>query len=311
MPAQSTPFESGGIVVGADGSEHAERAIAWAAEQAQLEGRRLFLATAAGTPHRRVVDLVGPYDGGDPDTVERLVTAARTIAEDAATAVRKQHPELTVEAVAPLGDARAVLLELAEHAHLLVLGSRGRGTVASTLLGSVSAAVSREAACPVVVCRPGHTGKHARQGVVVAADGTPESRPIIGFGFAVASLRGLPLTVLHCHWDVVGAVAGLRKDFVDLLGDDVPADLQLVLAESIAGFRETYPDVRVEVVASRGLVDEALGAHGGHWDLVVVGRHPMTSVARTLTGSIATTVLERSHSPVAVIPEAAAAVAAD
>ncbi len=41
------------------------------------------------------------------------------------------------------------------------------------------------------------------------------------------------------------------------------------------------------------------------WDLIVVGRHPMASLARVITGSIATTVVERAHTTVAVVPDTA------
>jgi nucleotide-binding universal stress UspA family protein len=273
----SENIDPGSIVVAVDGSDHAERAVHWAAEQASLEGRRLMLVAV----------------GED----------ARSIADHAASLIGSHHPGLDVRTLCRNGDPRRVLIELSAQAHLIVLGSRGRGALKSMLLGSVSAAVSAHAACPVVVCRPVHDQPRT-QGVIVGADGTPESLPVIEFAYQQASLRRMPLTVLHCFWDAAAAVAEYHR----ARGEDYAApdleDLRAVLATSVAGFAETYPDVPVALELKHGLVDEALSPRTTEWDLIVVGRHPMTSVSRVLTGSIATAVLERACATVAVVPEA-------
>ena len=49
----------------------------------------------------------------------------------------------------------------------------------------------------------------------------------------------------------------------------------------------------------------ALSAIADSHNLVVVGRHPMDAVRRRLSAVVATAVLERSHTHVAVVPEAA------
>lgn len=278
-PGMSENIDPGSIMVAVDGSEHAERAVRWAADQASLEGRRL------------VVVAVGED--------------ARAIADGAASQVGSLHPALAVQTLCREGDPRRVLIEFSEHVHLIVLGSRGRGALKSMFLGSVSAAVSAHAVCPVVVCRPAHDQPHA-QGVLVGADGSAESLPVIEFAYQQASLRRMPLTVLHCFWDPAAAVAEYRR----ARGEDYAVldleDLRAVLATSVAGCAEKYPDVPVALELQHGLIDEALSARTTEWDLIVVGRHPMTSVSRVLTGSIATAVLERARATVAVVPEAEA-----
>ena len=54
------------------------------------------------------------------------------------------------------GDPGDVIVEAAEaeHAHMVLVGSHGRGTVGRLLLGSVSEFVVRNAPCPVLVVRP-------------------------------------------------------------------------------------------------------------------------------------------------------------
>jgi nucleotide-binding universal stress UspA family protein len=269
----------GSIVVAVDGSEHAARALRWGADQAALEHRRVVVVSV----------------GEDAD--------AELFAEDAVAAARDRHPDLDLHGSAVPGDPRQVLIDLAEVAHVLVVGSRGRGALRGMLLGSVSAAVSSHAACPVVVCRP--PAEQARHGVVVGADGTRESLPVIEFAYRQAALRGLPLTVLHCFWDAVAAVAQYRQATGRPAGVPELEDLRAVLAESVAGLAEKYPDVPVHLTLEHGLVDEALSPRHEGWDLVVVGRHPMTSHARLLTGSVSRAVLERARSTVAVVPEQA------
>jgi nucleotide-binding universal stress UspA family protein len=269
-------IEHGTVLAAVDGSPHAERALRWAVEQACLENRRL---TACAV-------------GGDAEAV--LADAVRLTGELA--------PGLTVEPVARHGDPRQVLLELAEEADLLVMGSRGRGPMTSLLLGSVSSFVSAHASCPVVVCRP--DGEGATGGVVVGADGTRESLPVIEFAYRQAALRGLPLTVLHCFWDALVAVAQYHRSRGEDAVEPELSDLEALLAESVAGFAESYPEVEVTLSLQHGLVDEVLAPRHSPWQLVVVGRHPMTSLTRVLTGSVASAVVERARSTVAVVPEA-------
>ena len=52
------------------------------------------------------------------------------------------------------GDPTSQLVEASRNASLVVVGSRGRGSLRSTLLGSVSRAVAEKALCPVAVVRP-------------------------------------------------------------------------------------------------------------------------------------------------------------
>jgi nucleotide-binding universal stress UspA family protein len=298
--AVGTRLSPGSIVVAVDGSEHATRALEWAVEQAGLENRRLVAlsAFASGTAW----DSLVPGTGDVAIATEGPGQAAYALAEEAAAFARQLTPGVVVEGMGVPGDPRQVLVDLSPQAHLLVMGSRGRGPLRTMLLGSVSSAVVKQARCPVVVCRPRRSSGPGA-GVVVGADGTPESLPVIEFAFQQASLRGLPLTVLHVYWDAVTAVAGLRRAPESLLGEPDIEDLRVVLSQSIAGLRERFSDVDVTLRLSHGLVDAVL-VHDRSWDLVIVGRHPVDTVSRVLIGSIADAVLERAHTTVAMVPEA-------
>jgi len=69
--------------------------------------------------------------------------------------VRREFPSVEISSVVEEGWAGRRLIEAAEGADLLVVGSRGHGAVVGLLLGSVSEYCVTHAHCPVVVIRHG------------------------------------------------------------------------------------------------------------------------------------------------------------
>lgn len=282
----------GSVVVAADGSDHAMAAVEWAARQAILERRALSVVHADET---RLLDArawARAEDGGAPALLRTGHQTAVEVVDEAVAAARAVAPGVRVAGVIVDDDPRQALLAAGRIAHLLVLGSRGRGPARSLLLGSVSAGVVRHAECPVVVARPG-TGTGAR-GIVVGTDGSAASRLAVEFAFQLASFRQTPLVVVHSTFDVL-ARAG-RTVLSDL------EDPSLLLAESLAGLREKYPTVDVQTEVLHGLVDQALTENAPPHELLVVGRAPTTTLG-DLGGSISLSVLERARGMVAVVPE--------
>ena len=256
----------GSIVVGVDGSDASRQALQWAADQASFEGRPLFLV--------HVVDPRSRFEGEGPQAV----------LAKAASVVEWRRPAVEVHATSVVGDAREILLDHADRAALLVVGSRGRGPVGSTLLGSVGVAVGTRAACPVVVVRPHHPGA-VRRGVLVGVDTTPASRAPLELGYRMASFHDLPLTVLHCVVDAV--VDEHRRD----------------LAELVAGMSEKFPDVHVTRQLVRMRVPDAILEHqGADRDLVVIGRHHRAHRPRRGIATLVGTVIEHGACAVAVVP---------
>lgn len=137
-----------GVVVGIDGSEAAQHAIAYAAEEAS----------------RRAVPLTAVYAWMPPLTPgleylwsEELVESQRTAAEEAiaigVAGLSTRYPDLEVRREIVQASPVAALLQTAENAELLVVGSRGRGAISRLLLGSVSHGVLQALPCPVIVTR--------------------------------------------------------------------------------------------------------------------------------------------------------------
>lgn len=287
----------GSIVVGVDGSEHSNRALMWAAEQARAEGRRLVIAHGLRGTLPLEVDWFGPT-GGAPGALERMLAdAAEALVAEAIDLALGVSAGLDVHPHLARDDPREVLIAASRDAHLVVVGSHGRSPWRSLALGSVSSAVSRHAACPVVVVH----GDLARRdgGVLVGADGTAESLPVIEFAFRQASLVGESLTVMHGFWDIAGEQIHGRLVGADESGVE---DLRLLLSETVAGFSEKFPDVEVDLQLARGLVDVVLTGTRPPPSLVVVGRRDASTWSRLLYGSATTAVLERATGPVAVVP---------
>jgi nucleotide-binding universal stress UspA family protein len=139
----------GRIVVGVDGSQPATAALRWAARQADLTGDSVLAITVWQYPI-----YVAGY-GWAPvvmDDVDLQGIAEKTLAE-AVEAVVKPGSSITIEQRVVEGYAPSVLVEASEDADLLVVGSRGHGTFAEALLGSVSQHCSHHAKCPVVIVR--------------------------------------------------------------------------------------------------------------------------------------------------------------
>lgn len=291
----TTTLPAGAVVVAVDGSEHAERAVAWGADAALRERRPLLLVHALGNPNpygytSAVVDA-GALSADVREAGEELVSQA-------AERVRHNHPEVDVRTLCEPGDARDLLVDLSTTAHLLVVGSRGRGPVRSLLLGSVAAAVSRHAHCPVVVLRPNADDSHGG-GVIVGIDGSERSTSTVDFAFRAASWRNVPVIAVYCFWE-----AGRPSDARVLVGADEPGydEERALVSEVVAGLRGKYPDVEAHTELARGLVDQVLVdlAHGR--DLLVVGARSHGALTEAFLGSVATTMLEYAPCPVAIVP---------
>ena len=66
---------------------------------------------------------------------------------------RLRYPAVDAEAVVSPDGAAAVLVAVSHRAQLVVVGSRGHGTVANTLLGSTGVQLLHHAGCPVLIVR--------------------------------------------------------------------------------------------------------------------------------------------------------------
>jgi nucleotide-binding universal stress UspA family protein len=67
---------------------------------------------------------------------------------------RAKYPDVPVEVVLTHTSPAGALVEASRRARLVVVGSRGHGVVAGTLLGSAGLQLLHHAECPVYIARP-------------------------------------------------------------------------------------------------------------------------------------------------------------
>jgi nucleotide-binding universal stress UspA family protein len=118
------------VVVGVDGGSSCTAALAFAFRFAALHGLAVT-AVHARTPDRAV------------DLAEREIAFAQ-----------QQFAGVPAQARMLCGNPAEVLVRESAGATLVVVGSRGRGSVRAMAFGSVSRSVAEHAPCPVVVVRP-------------------------------------------------------------------------------------------------------------------------------------------------------------
>jgi nucleotide-binding universal stress UspA family protein len=135
------------VVVGVDGSESSLRALRWAAQQASLLGSPLEVVTAWTFP-----DHPAPLDVPvHVENLDHLIEVARDRLDHIIDEVIPANQRARVSATVIKGDAARVLLDEAEGATLLVVGTRGRREMERLLLGSVSDRCVKQSHCPVTV----------------------------------------------------------------------------------------------------------------------------------------------------------------
>jgi nucleotide-binding universal stress UspA family protein len=136
------------IVVAVDGSDPSQRALEWAAAEARLRHARLRVV------HSWFDAFITAYFAA-PALYEReaIERAGQELLDRTVASIPAGSPEIEIEPVLAHGQPATVLLDEAERASLIVVGSRGRSGLSGFVLGSVSNQVVHRAACPVVVIR--------------------------------------------------------------------------------------------------------------------------------------------------------------
>ncbi|MFE3764370.1 universal stress protein [Streptomyces sp. NPDC059104] len=284
------------ITVGLDGSPEGGAAARWAAREAVLRGAelRLFHAEESSVPV------------GAPAAASEVRRGwAEALLEDAAEALHHVHPELRITTQSYEGPPAASLATAAATADLLVLGSRGLGTLTGFVLGSVAMAVLHSTERPVVLVRGGEdglphpAGEHTRRDVVVGVDIGRPCDAVLAFAFEEAARRSCRLHVLHA-WPppvMVGYGAAYDPRVHAQINENMTADL----AEVLGPWQDRFPAVDATALTSMGHAAQKLVDCGAGAGLIVVGRRIRRSSFGARIGSTTHAVIHHAVPPVAVI----------
>jgi nucleotide-binding universal stress UspA family protein len=137
------------VIVGVDGSECSERAVAFAFEEASGRGLPLVAVHCWRLEHPD--EAQWDTDAFSRRRDEHMLWLAESLA-----GFRSKYPDVAVTTSVLEGRASVLLSESSRGAELVVVGSRGRGGLERMLLGSVAEALLHHAHCSVAVVRAAH-----------------------------------------------------------------------------------------------------------------------------------------------------------
>jgi nucleotide-binding universal stress UspA family protein len=296
---------------------------------------RVLIATDGSAPATMAIELAAGA-GWPPDTVIRVMTAidsATAFGGPWATAAVLQVPDIEAElrsyarktvneAAEPLqqagrlietvvidGRPATAITEEAERfgADLIVLGARGHGAIEEMVLGSVSAEVLDTSTIPVLIARDGGLAR-----ILLAWDGSPSAERAASLLeawaiFASAAVRVLTVTETNMPWWTgTTEVAGPEVIDMYLQALDESRSQRRKLAASMVA-RLQAKGLTADAEARDGAAAEQILAAASAWgaELILMGTHARTGLARLALGSVARSVVHHAQMSVLVAREPA------
>ncbi len=278
------------ILVGYDGSEHADEALRFARSLAAIEGAEIHVVAALDyAPPPIAVDA---YERAVHERFEEVFARAASVLDGAPFEPRP---------VRDSSPARA-LNDRAEHegADLIVLGSTHHGPLGRVYPGSVAERLLNGAPCPVVVVPRGYSPDRPGLGLVgVGYDGSPESRA------ALAAAKRFAKS-LDAELELIGVVRPLAPAS-PVVAAGGAAQVEAALRERLReALTEAAEEIDCEFEVTTALLEgdpaAALAARGVELDLLVLGSRGYGPIRRALLGSVSAAVARTAPCPVLIVP---------
>jgi len=285
------------IVCGSDFSENAKGA----ARSAAAIARKLSTT----------LDLVHVVDPALAAPVE--LARAQNLAEDLAREVGSAYG-VTVEVHIKTGNPDEALVDhaSARAARLLVVASLGARKQGRWLLGSVAERVAQSAPIPVLVVRQGERLERWINGeaplrIMVGADRSPRGKAALRWAAGLRAIGPCELLVTEIVWPPEHRREGGSSSQVPL--DRLRPELKTSIEKQLEDWASDLispADATFLIEPGWGRVDTHLTliAQKKDVDLLVVGTHQRSGVARLWQGSVSRGVLYDANMNVACIPSA-------
>ncbi len=289
--------ENDWILAAVDGTEGSLAAVRYAASEAKRLETGLRLLHVAPDYMTSAALYAMPV----PFTPDEFATAGNEILGDALDVATPFLPSDLISLKLVYGDRVAGILEAANEARIIVLGSERSSVIERISVGSVVGGVAAHASIPVVAVPsdwPPASPK-LRVGVGVKAFGrVPE--PLLREAFRAASERGAALEIVHV-WELSNVYGSVIFSVLDLPEWQVMVERDI--REGAAGLFEEFSDVKVEVRSEYGHPAEVLKELSAEVDLLFIARRAHGFPTGQF-GSTGRALLRESRCPVEVLPVA-------
>lgn len=294
------------VLVATDGSEPAGLAVDLVADAAWPPGTDILVAQAVETGAGL---FGGPWPALAMIQADRIEADIRAEAQRTVQEIRDRlaRPGLSVEAAVLRGRPATAIVDRARRmrADLVVVGSRGHGTIEAMVLGSVSAEVVDHAPTPVLIAR----GRRIER-IVLAWDGSSCAARAVDLLrawpiFSGSLVRVVSVADAEIPWWTGFPEAGspeMMPMYVDAanasrvehgrLAQEMTAQLQAAGFKAEADRRDG--DAATEILAA---------ANAANADIIVMGTHGRTGLKRLLLGSVARNVLQHAACSVLIVRE--------
>lgn len=286
-------WQQRGTVVGVDGSSGSLRALRWALAREDRFGDTVPVMVWEYPLWSSASLMAG---AGAMPPAEQMQEAAN---EAAVTTLAAEAPPLVERVVVREGSTATVLLEEAEAASLLVVGSRGHGALMSALMHSVGASCAAHTPVPLVVVPDDTDHVPGTESILVGIDGSENSDEALVWALSYAA-AGDTVTAVGV-WGIP-AVTGFEQ--VVLEPEAIESGTRAMVDDSVARVCARVgadPD-RVSIEIRQGDSRSVLRSMSEHSDVLVLGARGAAGVAHWLFGSVTTSLVHRPVCPTVVVP---------
>lgn len=294
----SEPRTAGRIVVGYDGSDAAQDALAHAASMAHQRGEELLVVMAMphlSPSHPQTMRAIRM----DPSYIINVRSRARSRLEQVENWLRENYPDVDSSSVIVPEDPAGVLAKASEDAAMVVVGARGRGGgQRPPVLGQVSSAVVQHSHGPVMVVPAG--APLGNDGpVVVGIQDAPESLAAARLAIHEAEILGVPLVAIYA-WDLAPEMGEYGAPIITDT-EKIETELDDMLAEILKPIIADHPDVEVKRLVLRGPARQVLADASESASLLVVGSRGLGGFRGLLLGSTSRALTRTARCPVIVV----------